>query len=120
MTKTLKSTLTAAALVAVLGSGAALTQSAQAGSLEQDGPKIVVSYADLNIATRDGAKVLYERIGKASKAVCDKMYPPYNAADGMANWKCQGVLVRQAVKNVNTPALTAVYLNKDIQVASNR
>jgi UrcA family protein len=118
MNTTLKSTLTAVALAAVLGSGALVT-AAQARDVG-DTPSQVVSYSDLNITTQDGAKVLYGRIRTAATKVCRNMFPPYNAADAIRSYKCTRELVDTAVKDVHSPVLSALHEGRNVEVATNR
>ena len=119
MTKTLKKTVIYAALVAGLTAGLGGIQASQAGDLPgyQNAPEKTVTYSDLNIATRDGASVLYKRIRNASREVCKQMFPPYSPAGSISYLKCTRELVEHAVRDVNAPALTALYEKSNIQIA---
>ena len=119
MRTTLKKTVIYAALVAGLSAGLGGIQASQAADINgyQNAPEKTVTYKDLNITTRDGAKVLYKRIRSASRDVCKQMFPPYSPAGSIAYLKCTRELVEHAVRDVNEPALTAVFQKSDIQVA---
>ena len=119
MTKTLKKTVIYAALIAGLTAGLGGMQASQAADVNgyQNAPEKTVTYKDLNITTRDGASVLYKRIRAASRDVCKQMFPPYTPAGSISYLKCTRELVEHAVRDVNEPALTAVYQNSNIQFA---
>ena len=73
-------------------------------------PKANIRYGDLNLATAQGAKVLYERINSASYAVCqsfdrDRNYNP----DPSAVQACRKKIIADAVTKIGKPTLFAVY-----------
>lgn len=59
-----------AATIAVVVLGVPTIASADAKS-ELKGVSVKVSYADLNLEKRDGAKALYRRLQQASRQACD-------------------------------------------------
>ena len=89
----------------VLGTTAlcALSTSVQA----EDVPHKTVKFADLNITTQAGAKVLYQRIRAAAQEVCalsvGKDPILRSAAHG-----CIETAIDKAVKGVDSPVLTSL------------
>ncbi len=71
-----------------------------------------VSYADLNIQTPEGAKVLYKRIVHAAYVVC----PDYG--DLQETHQCVNKAIARAIKQVDSPALTAVSSPSVLRLAS--
>lgn len=114
MTKTLKTTLSAVALVAALSIGG--YASAQAG----EAPSKTVSYADLDITSQDGAKELYARIHNAADEICRNIYPPYNPAGAIDRYRCTRELTAQSVRDVKVPAFAALIKGHNLEVAANR
>ena len=73
-------------------------------------PKANIQYGDLNLATPQGAKVLYERIIGASYAVCQSFDRDRNDnADPLALRACTKKIIADAVTKIGKPALYAVY-----------
>jgi UrcA family protein len=70
-------------------------------------PSKTVRYADLNIQTPEGAKVLYARIRSAARDVCD-LAVGYDPVLGTAKKQCFDKAVDNAVKKVDAPYLTAL------------
>jgi UrcA family protein len=66
---------------------------------------ITVKYADLNLASRSGALVLYERIREAAQSACDYFWFKTDADEA----RCVQNTIANAVAKVNQPALSAVY-----------
>lgn len=85
------------AAVAITASGVFLIASPSAAA---DRPVVVegsppegavvqrVSYGDLNLATNDGEKLLYRRVGRAVSRVCDQANPGAHYTD---IWTCRGM-----------------------------
>lgn len=73
-------------------------------------PQVSVSFADLNLASVDGAATLYHRIETAASLACGLSYP-YD--DGLFHQlyvsRCERSAVRSAVRKVGEPMLIAVY-----------
>jgi UrcA family protein len=77
-----------------------------------------VSYADLDISKPDGAKVLYSRIVTAARQVCALSgYKDLGAMQRVNG--CVDRAVNKAVKEVDSPALSALRPNSMIHFASN-
>ena len=114
-TSTVKSLTRTALVVLLVGSGTAFADAAQ--SKPFDPAPVTVRYDDLNLASSEGARVLYGRITAAARKICGP-----NIADWYPNartaWKrCYNVTVDHAVKEVNAPMLTAVH-GRAINVAA--
>jgi UrcA family protein len=69
-------------------------------------PKETVRYADLDISTPAGAKILYGRIEKAARRVCANPYP--DILNFRQETLCVDKAIDNAVKTVNSPALSAL------------
>ena len=119
MTKPLKSSLTAIALAAVIGGGALAPAGALAGDRDSSHPREVVSYADLDIGTVEGAKALYDRIQRASAKICHHYHPPHHLGGAMAHYRCRQELVDMTVDDVKSPMLSAIHENRSVQFAAN-
>ena len=74
-------------------------------------PKVEISYADLNLARADHADELYTRIEHAARNVCEVNYGSKVLAMQLER-KCAAKSVDDAVRGVDNPNLTAVYLAK--------
>jgi UrcA family protein len=80
------------------------THAAEAGDIRQT----IVSYADLNLRTTDGAEHLYRRIHSAAEAVCRDLES--KNLSGRQMWKdCVGEAISNAVVDVDASLLTAYY-----------
>jgi UrcA family protein len=99
-------TATALALVAACVAVGA-TGAAHAGTATE-APSLKVRYNDLNLGTEAGSQVLYDRIVAAAQHVC--------VADDIRDLRavaaargCREQAIAQAVRDVHSPALAAVY-----------
>jgi UrcA family protein len=81
-------------------------------------PSKRVSYADLDISKPAGAKVLYTRIVKAANDVCRSAGFDSWGASQTVN-RCINQAIEKAVKDVGSPALSALRPNSVIHYASN-
>ena len=78
---------------------------------------VTVRYGDLNLASQEGARVLYGRISTAARKVCGPSFGLWYPGVATA-WKhCYQATVDHAVRQVNSPALTELY-EKGINVAA--
>lgn len=76
--------------------------------------KANIRYGDLNLATSQGAKVLYERINSASYVVCQSYGRDRNDnPDPRALQACRKKIIADAVTKIGKPALYAVYNAKN-------
>jgi UrcA family protein len=115
MTSTVK-TLTRTALVVLLvGSGTAFADSAQPKTL--DPAPVTVRYDDLNLASPEGARVLYRRISAAARKACGPNYAMWYPSVRIGWQECYKATVDWAVRQVNAPTLTALHA-REINVAA--
>jgi len=71
-------------------------------------PSVQVKYGDLNLASDQGARALYERIVWAAHRVC-AVSDIRILAEVAAGRVCQAQAIAHAVRDVNSPQLAAVY-----------
>lgn len=117
MNTTIQNTARAAAFL-LCGAIALCTVQMTAQAADEALPSKRVSYADLDISKPAGAKVLYGRIVRAAKQVCQLSgFQSFGAAQ-MVN-RCIDHAIDNAVKDVGSPALSALRPNTLIHVASN-
>ena len=111
MNASIPSTLCAAAFVLC---GAFIVSLLPAAARADDSgiPTRKVSYADLNISGPAGAKVLYNRIVKAAYEVCP------DSGDYGRQFKCVNQAIAAAVKQVDSPALSALRTPSVLRLAS--
>lgn len=97
--------LIAAATFAALASTFSAVSAADPSS---SSASITVTYADLNVASPSGARVLYERIRAAAQGACNYFWFKTDADEA----RCLQNTIAKAVTKVRQPALTAVYNEK--------
>ena len=117
MNITIQNTARAAAFF-LCGAIALCTLQVTARASDDALPTRKVSYADLDISKPAGAKVLYSRIVAAARQVCSVNGYKELATIQRAN-KCTDLTIDKAVKDVGSPALSALRPNSAIHVASN-
>jgi UrcA family protein len=96
-----------AAIYCLVGTAALSGLSISADATEQNPPTRTVKFADLNIQSVEGAKVLYHRIRVAAREVCE----PVGRGDPILREAVPGCIdtaIDNAVKKVNAPLLTAL------------
>jgi len=98
-----------APLVAAALSFIAYGQSATAQ--DGDAPSAKVRYADLNLASEDGARALLQRIRHAAKIVCEQQWSDSTEA-ALLDRSCVADATRRAVTKLNSPLVTAFYSGK--------
>jgi UrcA family protein len=91
--------------------------SAMAGAAEQAPPSEVVRYSDLNISNPDGALTLYHRIQAAAHRVC-RVDMAWEIPSSGREQTCYRHAVDQAVKGVNSAALSQIHGNATPRLAS--
>lgn len=103
--------LRAALAFTVLGAGAVIGTVGSAQAATVDSPTIKVRYADLNLSTEQGSRVLYARIVAAARQVCVaddiRDLHAFNAAKA-----CREQAIAQAVRDVNSPMLASVHAER--------
>jgi UrcA family protein len=116
MNTTIQNTARAAAFL-LCGAIALCTVQVTAQAADTGPPSKKVSYADLDISKPAGAKVLYGRIVRAARDVCESTgFYSFRAAQ-LTN-QCVDYAIDNAVKGVGSPALSALRPSSAIHVAS--
>ena len=106
------------ALYCALGTAALCTLSTAVEAMEPGPPTKTVRYADLNIQTPEGAKVLYGRIRSAARDVCD-ISVGHDSVLNTAKKACFEKAIDNAVRKVDAPYLTALrFGSSNIRLAS--
>jgi UrcA family protein len=117
MNITIQNTARAAAVL-LCGAIALCTLQVTAQAADDALPSKRVSYADLDISKPAGAKVLYSRIAAAARQVCALSgYKDLGAMQRVNG--CVDRAINNAVKEVDSPALSALRPNRMIHFASN-
>jgi UrcA family protein len=98
-------TIIAAALFGTLASSFAVSPAVADSSIP---PQTTVKYEDLNIASPEGAAVLYSRIRRAAKNICSRIDGDGFDAYGQRQ-VCINKAMLDAVTKVNAPALSALF-----------
>jgi len=108
------------AIYVLFGSAAAGAPWTSAHAAEPPPPSETVKYADLNIQTVEGAKVLYHRIRFAADKVCQGAWHDPVMREAIPG--CIATAVDNAVRQVNAPLLTALRFgngnNTNVRLAS--
>jgi len=82
---------------------------------ENDGVRSrVVRFADLNLQSREGIRVLYSRIRAAAQKVCEPAYFMVGQSN-IGQWRCQERAIEQAVATVRSTSLTAFRMSLTAQ-----
>lgn len=93
---------------AALASAACLLTVGAASAAEAVVTHITVNCRDLDLSTPAGAQTLYIRIQRAAGEVCAHPEQPYDYL-ARAVRQCQQHAIADAVTNVHSPLLTALY-----------
>ena len=78
---------------------------------ESDAPSVKVQYADLNLASEEGAQALLQRIRHAARIVCDQQWSDSTEAVLLGR-SCVAGATSRAVAKANIPLVTALYSGK--------
>jgi UrcA family protein len=89
-----------------------LTAAAQAGDADDDIPKQVVKFADLDLDSSAGAFTLYRRIESAAERVCGEQSGVRDLLTAIRLNSCREHAIERAVVIVNSAVLTSLYLAK--------
>jgi UrcA family protein len=92
-------------LIATAIFGALALSFSAVSAADPSSASITVKYADLDLASPSGARVLYERIRAAAQSACNYFWFKTDADEA----RCLQNTIAKAVTKVNQPALTAVY-----------
>jgi UrcA family protein len=106
--RVLASIITASALAIVL----IAPRVTHADSMEQR-PAAAVRFGDLNLDTHSGAETLFRRIQTAASEVCKQYEPHGTLVPSLAHRSCMREAVSVAVRNVDSPLLTAYYNERE-------
>lgn len=93
-------------IAALLLSCSAVTQAATPDS--STAPQVIVHFADLNLATPEGAQALYARIRVAAKQVCGPEDDRNLMVFGMRR-ACMHKAIADAIAHVSSAQLTALH-----------
>jgi UrcA family protein len=102
MTTRIRQALFALALAGSFGAG-----SAQA----VDAPSATVRFADLNLHSAEGVRVLYARIRSAAETVCGTRWSVWDHRQVWAWQECYRTTLDDAVRRINQPVLTDLHRN---------
>jgi UrcA family protein len=109
-----------AAICVLFGSAAVGTPWTSAQASEETPPTKTVKFADLDIQTAEGAKVLYHRIRLAAEKVCESLADDPGMREAMPH--CVNTAIDNAVRKVDAPYLTALRFgngtNGNVRLAS--
>jgi UrcA family protein len=105
------------AIFCIIGTAAVTTLTTPAGADGLNPPSKTVKFDDLNIATAAGAKALYRRIQTAAVEVCPTQMS-YTLRMEQARRACVDHAIDNAVKSVNSPALTELRFGNPVRLAS--
>ena len=106
------SSLARSALIAGLAALFVSTASHAAPSDFEKGSSIKVKFGDLDLGTAEGVQVLYQRIEKAARRVCNNDAEPGDPR-WHSHWRyCYQTAVAKAVSDVNNQWLTAMHQQK--------
>jgi UrcA family protein len=87
----------------------ALATSAHANPPNPFEPSVTVRFADLNLSSPEGNRVLYARIRKAAQTVCGTRYSVWDHGRVRAWNECFHATVDYTVAQINTPMLTSMH-----------
>jgi UrcA family protein len=90
------------------GAQALADPAARPRSLE---PSVTVRFADLNLNSPAGARVLYGRIQSAAQTVCGPSFSLWNGSQWHAWKECYRTTIDAAVRQIDRPVLTALHLH---------
>jgi len=88
------------------------TAAAHAGDGDDDIPRQVVKFADLNLDSTAGASTLFRRIESAAERVCGDPRGTRELFTENRLKTCKGQAIERAVDTVNSALLTSLYLAK--------
>ncbi len=84
---------------------------AAAGESADAAPQTIVYYSFRDLASDEGARALYQRIVSAARTVCPG-YDSRNLTDFAASRECQRHAIADAIRQVGSARLAAVYSQK--------
>jgi UrcA family protein len=76
-------------------------------------PTQAVRFGDLNLDSRSGVETLFGRITTAAREVCEQYEPHVTLLPATAHQFCMRNAISGAVRNVDSPLLTAYYNERE-------
>jgi UrcA family protein len=97
-------------VAALLTTSVSAIPASYAQSAEPDGdpPSEVVNFSDLNLATTEGSRALYQRLVDAAGRVCPTTSSLMEIRDNYRRQNCINTAVENAVKDVKNPRFAEV------------
>ena len=94
----------------LLATTASTVPASYAQSLMTDGttPSVKVTYSDLNVATKEGSHVLYQRLVDAAQRVCPAAGNMMDLRQNRERQSCINTAVERATREVKSPQLAEV------------
>jgi UrcA family protein len=80
-------------------------------------PPVTVRFSDLNLASAEGARILYHRIQAAARKACGPNFAAWYPGVPQKWNACYDETVASAVRQIDRPMLTALY-ERRLSVAS--
>jgi UrcA family protein len=81
---------------------------AQFLGIEDEAPSVKVDFSDLNLATTEGSRVLYQRLVDAAERVCPTPTTLMDIRENYRRRDCIHTAVENAVKDVRNPRFAEV------------
>ena len=81
-------------------------------AIDSDVPSVSVKYADLNLATEEGSRILYHRLVAAAERVCPRIGHVTELSRNRDARACIADSVDRAVKQIRSPQLAEVAASK--------
>jgi len=103
---TASSRFTQTLFTALVASAIGLTATLAHAETAADVPSASVSYADLNLSTEQGSRVLHQRLVAAARQVCPSNVGP-DARQLSQSRRCVASAVERAINDVRDPKLAA-------------
>ncbi len=108
-TSGLRRSLAAAAIAAVATAGMVLMVTPARADTSDSPTAVKVRFADLNLSSPQGAKVLYMRLKMAAESVCDDDDEFIDLVQRTETERCVREAIEAAVVRVDSPQLSQVY-----------
>jgi len=100
-------------LTAAIASAAVLGASAQPSLAQTEPASLRVTYADLDLATDQGAATMLARLQAAAGKVCEGHRQGMKGTEADAHYQaCRRTVVAQSVEQVGAPRVTALYAGR--------
>jgi UrcA family protein len=111
----MRSQIVVSCLMVVGMSGPLAARALTLSTPQNDGLRTqVVGFADLNLQSPQGIRILYARIRTAAQEVCEPAYFLVGQSN-VGQWRCQKRAIEQAVAAVRSTSLTAFQMSSTTQ-----